>query len=73
MQINPNECFIAVFCSIGSSIGECAKKSGERLVKLPSLFLAALGQQAVPRPQFDLDEVLNFHQRHPVASLPKYG
>lgn len=40
---------------------------------LPSLFLAALGQAEIPRPQFDLDEVLNFHARHPVASLPKYG
>lgn len=40
---------------------------------LPSLFLAALGQGGIPRPQFDLDEVLNFHERHPVASLPKYG
>lgn len=40
---------------------------------LPSLFLEALGQGHLPRPQFDLDEVLNFHERHPVASLPKYG
>ena len=40
---------------------------------LPSLFLAALGQGTVPRPQFELEEVLNFHQRHPVASIGKYG
>ena len=41
---------------------------------LPSLFLAALGQEGIPCPQFDLDEVLNFHARHPVAiNLDKYA
>ncbi len=40
---------------------------------LPSLFLAAVGQAHIPRPQFELDEVLNFHERHPVASNRIYG
>jgi hypothetical protein len=40
---------------------------------LPSLFLAAVGQAHIPRPQFELEEVLNFHTCHPVASNRIYG
>jgi hypothetical protein len=40
---------------------------------LPSVFLAAVGQDGCPRPQFDLDEVLNFHQCHSVGSRRKFG